>query len=132
MFMIRTKGVMVHTIIERMFYMSKSILGYFKSENDAEVARSKLRVLQVKNLYVDQMPVENYNDAFTPVMSGDINAFNRSSAIGGMAAINQRNNGDAIFLETNDHIKYLIQGQVADETFVKALKIIKEANGSLE
>lgn len=132
MFILCIDGVMVRTIIERMFYMSKSILGYFKSENDAEVARYKLRVLQAKNLYVDQMPVENYDDTFTPVMSGDSDAFNRGGAIGGMAAINQSGNGDPIFLETNDHIKYLIQGQVKDEAFVKAIKIIKESNGSLE
>ena|SRR5690625_2609302 len=126
------EGVLVDTTIERMFYMSKSILGYFKTENDAEVARSRLQVLQAKNLYMDQMPAEEDDGTFTPVMSGDSDAFNRGGSIGGMAAINQDGHGDPIFLEKSEHTKYLIQGQVKDKDFNKAIEIIKQANGNLE
>ena len=51
--------------------MPKSILVYFKSENDAEAARSGLQRLRVSDLYIDHLPEGDNKQTYIPIDEAD-------------------------------------------------------------
>jgi len=104
-----------------MFQMSKSILVYFKSENDAEAARSGLQRLRVSDLYVDHLPEGDNRTSYVPI--GDMGADDTETRKGFFKGL---------FQKDNDPVTHLVQAKVNEIDYDEAMGILTELNGYVE
>lgn len=99
--------------------MSKSILVYFKSENDAEAARSGLQRLRVSDLYLDHLPEGDSKTSYVPIGSID-DAESRKGFFKGL------------FQKDNDPMTHLVQATIQEVDYDEAMGILTELNGYVE
>ena len=106
--------------------MSKSILVYFKSENDAETARSGLQRLRVSDLYVDHLPEGDTKQTFVPISA----AHSPGTEESGM--VKEKGVLAGLFNKKEDPATHLIQAQVQEVDYEAAIDVLIEANGFTE
>ncbi|MFC4023449.1 hypothetical protein ACFOUV_06370 [Oceanobacillus longus] len=103
--------------------MTKNILAYFKTENDAESARSALQTLKVSNLIIDSLPEANEGTAYIPIAP-------LGPTWGGKGIVGFSNLiEDEASHGGDNHITYMLEGQIEDEEVEEAMKILMENNG---
>lgn len=125
MFIIWENGLTNTKSLKGWFPMTKSILAYFKSENDAESARIRLQSLRTENLYLDNIPEETNEMSFAPIVPTSSGTHGP-----GLAAVNSSEDGGHENIPgEDDQMTHLIEGKVREEDYDKAMKIIREANG---
>jgi hypothetical protein len=103
-----------------MFQMPKSILVYFKSENDAEAARSGLQRLRVTDLYVDHLPEGDNKQSYVPIT--DLDETNTAKRKGIFKNIFQK----------EDPMTHLVQAKVQEADYNEAMGILTEVNAYIE
>ena len=101
--------------------MSKSILVYFKSENDAEAARSGLQRLRVSDVYLDHLPEGDNKTSYVPI--GDMDADDTESRKGFFKGL---------FQKDNEPMTHLVQAKVQEVDYEEAMGLLTELNGYVE
>lgn len=101
--------------------MPKSILVYFKSENDAEAARLGLQRLRVTDLYVDHLPEGDSKTMYVPI--GDMDDADTETRKGFFKGL---------FQKDEDPMTHLVQVKVQETDYDEALGILTELNGYVE
>jgi|SRR5690625_2967905 len=104
-----------------MFQMPKSILVYFKSENDAEAARSGLQRLRVSDLYVDHLPGGDTKTAYVPIGSADREDLESRKGF-----------FKGLFQKDEDPMTHLVQAKVQEVDYDEAIGVLSELNGYVE
>ncbi len=108
--------------------MSKSLLTYFKSENDAESARSSLQRLRVTDVYVEEMPDEGGMN-----MNMYIPLFAVGSTSSSMGAVGELDEGgiaaNEIMRDKDTPVTHVLEGQVEEADFEKAKEILRDNRG---
>lgn len=99
--------------------MSRKILAYFDSENNAESARSALQVLRVNNIIVDQLPDTDEKISYVPLIP-------IGQSWGAIGTIGLRNH-DAEGSE--GQVTHLLEAQVEEEDLDEAMQRLIENNG---
>ncbi len=105
-----------------MFQMPKSILVYFKSENDAEAARSGLQRLRVSDLYVDHLPEGDSKSTYVPI--GNMDEADTEARKGFFRKLFQK--------DDDDQMTHLVQAKVQEQDYDAAMGILTELNGYIE
>lgn len=104
--------------------MSKSLLAYFKSENDAESARASLQRLRVTDLHVEQLSEKENRTVFIPFFisgstfsdTGDVGGLNQGS---GMLAKDMMNDDDSF-------VTHLLEGRVEESDYEEAIRTLSD------
>lgn len=100
--------------------MPKSILVYFKSENDAEAARSGLQRLRVSDLYVDHLPEGDNKTTYHPITNtGEADTEKSKGILKGL-------------FQKEDPMTHLVQAKVQEVDYDEAMEILTETNGYIE
>ncbi|PAV31479.1 hypothetical protein CIL05_02155 [Virgibacillus profundi] len=102
--------------------MTKNILAYFKSENDAESAKANLQRLQVSNLFVDEIPETDHNVTYVPLMP--IGSTNTGTSAGGVVGL-----GDDLANKDDNPATHLLEGQVDEKDYEEAIQILADSKG---
>lgn len=106
--------------------MPKSILVYFKSENDAESARAELQSLRVSDLYVDHLPEGDDKHTYLPIDVG----YSPEAMESGM--IKPKGVLTGLFGKKKDPVTHLIQAKVQEEDYAEAMEVLKRGNGFVQ
>lgn len=117
--------------------MTKALIAYFKTENNAESARAGLQRIKGENLYVDEMPEDDDAGKYIPIMMGtDQEALggglNGSSA---QEAVVMQQTDDYDFMEDEEDdrpITHMVHVEVNEDDYSEAFQIIHKAKGYLE
>ena len=106
--------------------MSKSLLAYFKSENDAESARASLQRLRVTDLYVEEVPEEEGTKMFIPLFTMG----STSSSTGAVGELDEGGIAANEMMRDNDSpITHILECQVEDADYEEAKNILSDRNG---
>lgn len=106
--------------------MPKSILVYFKSENDAESARAELQSLRVSNLYVEHLPEDDNKNMYVAIDLG------RSPATVEAGTVKPKGSFSGLFGKKEDPVTHLIQAEVIEEDYDEAIEVLKKGNGFVQ
>lgn len=101
--------------------MTKSILVYFKSENDAESAHASLQRLRVSDLFVDEIPEAEQNRIVVPLF----NLGTTSTNAGIIGSMDEQGDQDM----TDDSLTHLLEGQVDEADYEEAMQVLSDSKG---
>ncbi|WP_249869414.1 hypothetical protein [Oceanobacillus saliphilus] len=101
--------------------MTRNILAYFRSENDAESARSALQTLKVTNLIVDKIPAADENPRYIPIAP-----LGPTWGVTGTVGLNKV--GEEASQNSDAPVTHLIEGQIVEEDIEDALEILVRNN----
>ncbi|WP_067727976.1 hypothetical protein [Oceanobacillus damuensis] len=102
--------------------MARKILAYFKSENDAESARSALKTLKVTNLIVDQIPATDENPRYIPIAP-----IGPTWGVTGTVGLNKVG-GEEASQDSDAPLTHLIEGQIEEDDLNDAIGILMKNN----
>ncbi|MGJ9458295.1 hypothetical protein [Oceanobacillus sp. CF4.6] len=103
--------------------MTKNMIAYFRTENDAESARSTLQTLKVSNLIIDSIPEANEGTAYIPIAP-------LGPTWGGKGVVGFSNLTEDEASHGSDYpVTHMLEVQIEEEDIEEAMKILMENNG---
>lgn len=106
--------------------MTKSVALYFKNENDAESARTKLQSLKVSNLYVDQMSENMRTEMYIPFFPTNVGSSQTTANVGLFGEnVPLSDEAENNHNETDDEITHLLQFEVEEEDYQEVKLALK-------
>lgn len=99
--------------------MSRKILAYFDSENDAESAKATLQTLKVRHVIVDKLPDTDEKVSYIPFTP-------TGQSQGAIGTIGLKNHNSE---ENEGQVTHLLEAQVEEEDFEKAMQYLMDNNG---
>lgn len=109
--------------------MTKSVVLYFKSENDAESARAKLQSLKVSNLFIDQMSENTETEMYIPFFPTNIDSAQtspRAGAIGENGPLSDEIESKQSV--SNEEVTHLLQFDVKEEDYEEVLIALRDVD----
>lgn len=104
--------------------MSETIEVYFKNENDAESAQAQLRTLEVKHMYVEEMPEDTDTALFVHFFPTNIDSTTAGST--GVVPASPIISGEREELAGPNYPSYLLYVEVETEDYDEAMAILQE------
>ncbi|MFC2949012.1 hypothetical protein [Virgibacillus sediminis] len=99
----------------------KPIQAYFKSENDAEAARTALQRLKTEHVMVDSIPNDQKQARLIPL--------NNPGAGAGTVGFMGRAEAEMLQGDDQTSITHVLEGEVGEQEYEQATEILKQHNG---
>lgn len=106
--------------------MVKSILVYFKSENDAEAARSGLQRLRVSDIYLDHLPDGDTKNTYVSIDTALSTEADKSEVVKSGGVFSN------LFGKKEEPMTHIVQAKIQDEDYEAAMNVLTKGNGYIE
>jgi|SRR5690625_4386359 len=109
-------------------FMTQIINVYFKTEDEAEKAKSRLQQLKIKDISVEEMPEASGTTIYVPFFPTNTGTPATSGSQGGLGSVTPiipavEADDKA---ERNDHLMHLLRIEIEDQDYEEAVSILKE------